>query len=133
MVGPLHALQFLADWHVGGSPLATGYEASSGNQWLQSLGSTYSLFEVAKEAFSKASDPHDKAEVADALHNVSYTGMCGAIDFASGPAPGVGIIPPIGVQWKQQPAGSSPFEMQVVDNSLNSSVKIQASLDPTNA
>ena len=68
------------------------------------------------------------------LHKVNYTGMCGPIDFASGPAPGVGIIPPVGVQWKQQPAGSKyPFEMLVVDNSLNSSVKIKADLEPTNA
>ena len=116
------------------SSLAAAYEAKSGQQWLQSLGSTYSLFEVAREAFAKVSDPHDKTEVANALHNVSYTGMCGQIDFASGPAPGVGIIPPVGVQWKQQPAGSKyPFEMMVVDNSLNSSVKVQASLEPTNA
>jgi branched-chain amino acid transport system substrate-binding protein len=92
------------------------------------------LFEVAKEAFSAVSDPHDKAEVADAMHKVSYTGMCGQIDFATGPAPGVGIIPPVGVQWKAQPSGSKyPVEMKVVDNSLNSSVPTGADLVATNA
>jgi branched-chain amino acid transport system substrate-binding protein len=116
------------------SALAAAYEAKSGQQWLQALGSTYSLFEVAKEAFSAVSDPHDKAEVADALHKVSYTGMCGSINFASGPAPGVGIIPPVGVQWKAQPTGSKyPVEMKVVDNSLNSSVPVGADLVATNA
>jgi branched-chain amino acid transport system substrate-binding protein len=116
------------------SALASAYEASSGQQWLQSLGSTYALFEVAKEAFSAVSDPHDKAEVANALHNVSYSGMCGPINFASGPAPGVGIIPPVGVQWKAQSASSKyPVEMKVVDNSLNKSVPIGADLVPTNA
>jgi branched-chain amino acid transport system substrate-binding protein len=116
------------------SALASAYEATSGQQWLQSLGSTYSLFEVAKEAFSHVSDPHDKAEVADALHKVNYTGMCGPINFAAGPAPGVGIIPPVGVQWKVQPSGSKyPVEMKVVDNSLNSSVPIQSDLVATNA
>jgi len=60
--------------------------------------------------------------------------MCGPINFASGPAPGVGIIPPVGVQWKAQSAGSKcPVEMKVVDNSLNSNVAIQADLVPTNA
>jgi branched-chain amino acid transport system substrate-binding protein len=87
---------------------------------------------VAKEAFAAASDPHDKTEVANALHNVSYTGMNGAIDFASGPAPGVGIIPPVGAQWKAS-TGKYPFEMKVVDNSLNSNVPIGATLEPTNA
>jgi branched-chain amino acid transport system substrate-binding protein len=116
------------------SALASAYEQSSGQQWLQSLGSTYALFEVAKEAFSAVSDPHDRAEVANALHNVNYSGMNGPIDFASGPAPGVGIIPPIGVQWKATAAGSKyPVEMKVVDNSLNKSVPIGADLVPTNA
>jgi branched-chain amino acid transport system substrate-binding protein len=114
------------------SALAAGYTSSTGNQWVQSIGSTYALFEVAKEAFSAVSDPHDKAAVAGALHKVNYTGMCGAINFAGGPAPGVGIIPPVGVQWKKT-TGKFPFEMQVVDNSLNKNVKIQAKLEPTNA
>jgi len=114
------------------SALAAGYTASTGNQWVQSIGSSYALFEVAKEAFTAVSDPHDRAEVASALHNVSYTGMCGAINFAGGPAPGVGIIPPVGVQWKAA-TGKYPFEMQVVDNTLNPSVKVQADLKPTNA
>lgn len=119
---------------MSASALAAAYEASSGQQWLQSLGSTYALFEVAKEAFSAVSDPHDKAEVADALHKVNYSGMCGPIDFASGPAPGVGIIPPVGVQWKAQASGSKyPLEMKVVDNSLNKNVPIGADLVPTNA
>ena len=114
------------------SQLAAGYEAQTNNQWVQSIGSSYALFEVAKEAFSAVNNPHDKAEVAKALHNVSYSGMCGPINFATGPAPGVGIIPPVGVQWKKS-SGKYPFVMTVVDNSLNPKVKVQADLEPTNA
>jgi branched-chain amino acid transport system substrate-binding protein len=113
--------------------IAAAFTADTGSQWVQSL-SNYSLFEVAYAALKSVSDPHDKAEVADALHKVNYTGMCGSINFASGPAPGVGIIPPVGVQWKAQPAGSKyPVEMKVVDNSLNSSVPTGADLVATNA
>jgi branched-chain amino acid transport system substrate-binding protein len=111
--------------------LADGYQAATGNQWVQSIGSSYALFEVAREAFMAVSDPHDKAEVANALHHVTYQGMNGPIDFASGPAPGVGIIEPVGVQWKEA-AGKYRFEMQVVDNSLNKSVPTTADLVPTN-
>jgi branched-chain amino acid transport system substrate-binding protein len=114
------------------SALAAGYQAATGNQWVQSIGSSYALFEVAAEAFGAVHDPHDRAAVASALHSVSYTGMNGAINFAGGPAPGVGIIRPVGVQWKAS-TGKFPFEMQVVDNSLNPSVKVQADLKPTNA
>ena len=112
--------------------LADGFTSSTGKLWVQSIGSSYSLFEVAKEAFSAAGDPHDKAAVASALHNVSYTGICGPLNFAGGPAPGVGIIKPLGVQW-QKGTGQFPFEMQVVDNSLNPDVKVTADLHPTNA
>ncbi len=117
---------------VTAKALADGFQSATGNQWVQSIGSTYSLFEVAKEAFSAVSDPHNKAEVANALHNVNYSGMCGALNFAGGPAPGVGIIQPLGVQWKQS-TGQFPFEMTVVDNSLNPAVPVQANLAPTNA
>jgi branched-chain amino acid transport system substrate-binding protein len=112
--------------------LASAYQSTTGNEWVQSIGSSYALFEVAKEAFGAVSDPHEKAAVAEALHHVHYTGMCGPINFATGPAPGVGIIPPVGVQWKKS-GGQYPFEMRVVDNTLNPGVKIQAKLEPTNA
>jgi len=114
------------------SSLANTYQSDTGNQWTQALGSSYSLFEVAVEAFKSVSDPHDKAEVANALHKMSYSGMCGPVNFTNGPAPGVGIINPVGVQWKTS-TSKYPWEMKVVDNSLNKSVPIEADLEPTNA
>jgi branched-chain amino acid transport system substrate-binding protein len=111
--------------------LADAYQAKTGSQWVQSIGSTYSLFEVAQKAFTSVSDPHDRKAVAAALHNVNYAGMCGALNFAGGPAPGVGIIKPVGAQW-QKGTGTFPFELQVVDNSGNPSVPLTAKLAPTN-
>ncbi len=111
--------------------LADAFQAQTGQQWVQSIGSTYSLFEVAQKAFTSVSDPHDKKAVANALHTVNYQGMCGAMNFAAGPAPGVAIINPVGVQWKKG-TGKFPFEMQVVDNSLNKAVPVGAKLEPTN-
>ena len=111
--------------------LVTAYEQQTGRQWVQGIGSTYSLFEVAHQAFSKVSDPFNKQEVAAALHSVNYAGMCGELNFSGGPAPGVAIIQPVGVQWKAT-KGKFRFEMKVVDNSLNRAVQIQAPLEPTN-
>ena len=115
--------------------LATDYQSSTGNEWVQSLGSSYSLFEVAVEALRAASDPHDRAQVAAALHQVKYSGMSGPIDFASGPAPGVGIMLPVGIQWKKGNGvlgKTYPYEAFVVDNTLNKSVPINGQLQPTN-
>jgi branched-chain amino acid transport system substrate-binding protein len=111
--------------------LAEEWTASSGNEWWQSLGSAYALFEIAFEGFKRVDTPHDRAQLAAALHKVDYTGMCGPIDFAKGPAPGVGIINPVGIQWKP---GKKLFgkkfawEPFVVDNSLNKHVPINGDL-----
>jgi branched-chain amino acid transport system substrate-binding protein len=117
---------------VSAKTLANDYQSQTGNEWVQSIGSSYALFEVAKEAFGAVSDPHDKLEVANALHNVNYTGMNGPLNFADGPAPGVAIAKPVGAQWKAS-TGKYPFEMMVVDNTLNPSVPIGAPLVATNA
>lgn len=111
--------------------LATQWQNSSGNIWWQSLGSTYSLFEVAVEAFKASGTPHSHAAVASALHKVHYTGMCGPINFAKGPAPGVGIINPVGIQWKpgKKVLGKKfPWEPFVVDNSLSKETKLTGDL-----
>jgi len=113
------------------SALAAAYEAQTGKQWVQSIGSSYSLFEVAHQALTSVSDPHDTKAVAAAIHRVNYTGMCGTLNFAGGPVPGVAVIPPVGVQWKKG-TGKHPYELKVVDNSLNKRVPIQAALEPTN-
>jgi branched-chain amino acid transport system substrate-binding protein len=112
--------------------LADAFEAKTGRQWIQGIGSTYALFEVAHRAFTSVSDPHHGLEVANALHDLHYDGMCGPLNFAGGPAPGVAIVNPLGVQWRES-TGKFPFEMVVVDNSLNTAVKVEADLQPTNA
>ena len=56
LVGPVHALQVVAgrrDEPVAGRRLPGG----RGKQWLQTLGSTYSLFEVAELALKASGDP----------------------------------------------------------------------------
>jgi len=110
---------------------ANQFEADGLGQWNANI-SNYSLFEVAHAAFSTVSDPHDKLEVANAIHNVNIHALAGPLDFASGgPAPGVAITPPAGVQW--QKGTKYPLELQIVDNSLLPDAKITADLLPTNS
>jgi branched-chain amino acid transport system substrate-binding protein len=110
--------------------LATAYQQASGKQWLQTLGSTYSLFEIAQKALTAVSDPHDHKAVAAQLQTLSYRGISGPLDFGKGPVPGVAIQNPVGVQWKK--GTSFPYEMVVVDNSINKEVPIGGDLLPTN-
>jgi branched-chain amino acid transport system substrate-binding protein len=110
--------------------MANEYEAAGNGQWNANI-SNYSLFEVAHAALTSVSDPHDKAEVAAAIHSVNISALAGPLNFASGgPAPGVAITPPAGVQW--QKGTKYPVEMQIVDNTLLPQAKITADLLPTN-
>src|SRR6266480_527455 len=111
--------------------LANEFEQATNGQWNSNI-SNYSLFEAAHAAFASVSDPHDKAEVAAAIHKVNLPeAVAGPLNFASGgPAPGVAITPPVGVQW--QKGTRFPLEMQVVDNTLKPQAKITADLKPTN-
>ncbi|MFG1878516.1 ABC transporter substrate-binding protein [Sphaerisporangium sp. NPDC049003] len=111
--------------------LAESYQSASGRQWLQTLGSVYSLFEIAEKAFTSVDTPRDRKAVATALQELNYSGISGVLDFTRGPVPGVALQQPVGVQWKEG-IGRWPYEMVVVDNSLNPAVRIGADLTPTN-
>jgi branched-chain amino acid transport system substrate-binding protein len=112
--------------------MANDYEASpGGGQWNANI-SNYSLFEAAHAAFTSVSDPHDKAEVANAIHNVNIMALAGPLDWTSSkaPAPGVVITPPVGIQW--QTGTKYPLEAKVVDNTLLPQVALTGDLKPTN-
>ncbi|HEY5034911.1 MAG TPA: ABC transporter substrate-binding protein [Candidatus Dormibacteraeota bacterium] len=111
--------------------LADGFEQSSGQQWLSSLGSVHSLFEIAHEALTNVNDPHDRTAVAAKLNSLTYSGISGPLDWTKGPVPGVAIQQPVGVQWRK--GTTYPYSMVVVDNSLNPSVPLNGELVPTNA
>ena len=115
----------------GGSAakLAEDFAQSSGKQWTQALGSVYSLFEIAVQAFKQAGDPRDRAEVADKLQKMNITGMSGTLDFTKGPQPGVAIQHPVGGQWR--PGKKFPWDITIVENTPNPAVPLQGDLAPT--
>jgi branched-chain amino acid transport system substrate-binding protein len=111
--------------------LADAYTAATGLQPNANI-SNYTLFEIAYKAFTSVNNPHDKAEVAAALHKVVLPqAVAGPIDYtaAKNPAPGVVITPPVGIQW--QKGTKYPLEAVVVDNTLQPHAKITGDLLPT--
>jgi len=109
---------------------ADSFESATGKQWVQSIGSVHSLFEIAHKAFAAVDDPHNRTQVASQLKNMNYTGISGTLDFTKGPMPGIAIQKPVGVQW--QKGTKYPYSMKVVDNSANKDVPTNGDLVPTN-
>jgi len=111
--------------------LADAYTADGNGQPNANI-SNYTLFEIAYKAFTSVNDPHNKDEVAQAIHNVVIPdAVAGPMDFTSSknPAPGVVITPPVGIQW--QKSTKYPVEAVVVDNTLLPEAKITGDLLPT--
>ncbi|WP_189167345.1 ABC transporter substrate-binding protein, partial [Sphaerisporangium melleum] len=51
--------------------LAEAYQSATGRQWLQTLGSVYSLFEIAHQAFTGVDTPRDRQAVAARLRTLN--------------------------------------------------------------
>ena len=124
---------------------AEAYQNAGHGQWVNSMGSTYALFEVAIEGLKAVKNPHDRLALAAALQVVKYDGMCGPINmnlkssnpYLASPAKGIGMIMPVGVQWRPGSAdlvGHRKFKWSqwVVDNSLNKHIPLNGTLEPTN-
>jgi branched-chain amino acid transport system substrate-binding protein len=109
--------------------LADNFATSSGKQWTQALGSIYALFEIAIKAFKDSSDPKDRKDVADKLQKMKIEGMCGSLDFTSGPVPGVAIQKLVGVQWRE--GTKFPWDMYIVDNTPFPAVATNGDLQAT--
>jgi branched-chain amino acid transport system substrate-binding protein len=111
--------------------LAALYTADGNGQPNANI-SNYTLFEIAYKALTSVNDPHNKEEVATAIHEVVIPdAVAGPMDFTSSkaPAPGVVITPPVGIQW--QKGTTYALEAKVVDNTLLPQAKITGDLLPT--
>jgi branched-chain amino acid transport system substrate-binding protein len=111
--------------------LADDFATSTGSQWTQALGSVYSLFEIAVQALRSASDPRDRKDVADKLKNMKINGISGPLDFTTGPQPGIALQKICGGQWR--PGTQFPWDMAIVDNTFNTDIPVNGTLQPTNA
>jgi branched-chain amino acid transport system substrate-binding protein len=109
--------------------IAESYTAATGNQWTQPLGYDHALFEVGIAALKGASNPKDKTAVRDAIAALTLDTVVGKVDFKGSPLKNIGVTHISGGQW-QKADGKFPFDLKVVDNSMNPTVPVQGKLLP---
>jgi branched-chain amino acid transport system substrate-binding protein len=115
--------------------LADGYEAESGKQVTQQLGSSNAVFDAGFQALQMSGNPLDKAAVAKTMSNLKCETTVGLIDFNTGPMPHVIAVTPLfGTQWVKAPKGSKWKVAQVVaENAADPNYKVTDKLIPYNA
>ncbi|WP_300680582.1 ABC transporter substrate-binding protein [Nocardioides sp.] len=100
--------------------LADAYEKETGKQWSQPLGFAEALFEVAAAAVQKAGST-DAAAINTALGTLSVDTIVGKVAWGADPnVPAyVAKTPVAGGQWRLSTNGKHPFDLVIVENSLN--------------
>ena len=120
---------------VTSQQLADGYEAASGKQVTQQLGSSNAVFDAGIQALQMSGNPLDKAALAKTLSNLKCETTVGLIDFNTGPMPHVIAVTPLfGTQWRKAPKGSKwKVEQVVAENAADPNYKVTDKLIPYNA
>ena len=110
--------------------LADDYEKATGNQWLQQLGASLALFEVAAEALKASGSPNDKAAVAKAVSTLNIVTVNGKVQFGAGPVPNVAVMPVLCFQYMKAKSGPFKLDLIITENALDANVAVQGKLVP---
>jgi branched-chain amino acid transport system substrate-binding protein len=109
--------------------IADAYTSATGNQWTQPLGYDHALLEVGIGALKTASNPKDKTAVRDAIAALTVDTVVGKVDFKGSPLKNIGLTHIAGGQWQKSAGGKFPYDLKVVDNSTNPTVKDDGKLE----
>lgn len=94
--------------------LVRQYEAHTGRPWLQTLGFSHALMEVAAEVGRSAEQP-DQAAIRNALRRMRVHTVVGPVNWRDRhPNQNVCTTPAVGGQWTHSPQGR--WNLEVVDN-----------------
>jgi branched-chain amino acid transport system substrate-binding protein len=108
--------------------IAAAYQKTSGKQWVQTLGYTYALFEVALAAIKTAADPSDKDSIRDAIAKLNMQTIVGPINFKDSHIKNVATTYLAGGQWRKATSGPYPYELFIVNNKLAPVIPTQSDL-----
>jgi branched-chain amino acid transport system substrate-binding protein len=115
--------------------MADGYEAQTGKQATQQLGSSMAVLDAGFESLKAAGNPLDKTAVAKSISNLKAMTSVGPVDFNVGPMPHVvAITPLLGMQYQKSPPGNKfKYQQVIVENAGDPNVPVGAKLIPYNS
>lgn len=108
---------------ISSADLARGYEAESGQQWIQPTGYKHALLEVAIDVLKRSGNPKDKGAVLDAITKTDYKSIVGPISWANGPVKNACQTPLVGGQWLAGSGGT--FDLAICENKSAPEIAVQ--------
>jgi branched-chain amino acid transport system substrate-binding protein len=93
---------------------AAAFEASTGKQWIQPIGTIHMVFETALDVLRRSGGESREAS-RDAMFATNLDTISGKVDAASGPVKNAVVTPLTGAQWRMA-EGPFPFQPTIVSN-----------------
>jgi branched-chain amino acid transport system substrate-binding protein len=114
---------------MSSADLAEDYLRTTGKKWVQSLGFTHALFEIAVAALASVESLGEPRAIANAIAAVKQSTIVGSIAFGSrADVPkNVAQTALVGGQWRRQ---DNAFELQVVTNDGVARIQPQSAIEP---
>ena len=114
--------------------LADGYTAATGKQWTQPIGFAHAVFEVAKDALSRATDINDKGAIRDAIKATALDTVVGHVEWNGAGLPpfaatNVAKTPLVGGQWVKG-TGDFQYDLQIVSNKDHPEIPAVGTMQP---
>lgn len=113
---------------ISSAELARGYEAASGQQWIQPTGYKHALLEVAIDVLKRSGNPKDKGAIVEAIRNTDYKSIVGPISWKNGPVRNACPTPLVGGQWVRR--GDGKYDIIVCENETAPEIPVQARFKP---
>jgi branched-chain amino acid transport system substrate-binding protein len=107
--------------------LAQSWEDETGTQWIQPLGFSHMVVEVAIDALKRAGST-DKSALLTAIGETKLDTIAGPIDFSAGPVPHYAKTPLVGGQWVE--GADWPLELAINVNDQLPDVATDGEIQP---
>jgi branched-chain amino acid transport system substrate-binding protein len=108
--------------------IADDYTKATGKQWLQTIGYTHALFDVAIAALKGAADPTNRDAIRDAIANLNVDTLVGPVNFKDSHIKNVSTTYLAGGQWLKSKSGPFPYDLSIVNNKLAPVIPVESDL-----
>ncbi|MCL4554422.1 MAG: ABC transporter substrate-binding protein, partial [Actinobacteria bacterium] len=107
--------------------LADKWTAQKNKEWLQTIGHSHALIEVAIDALKRTTNVDDKEAIVKAIEATNLDTIVGNINFSGGPVPHVAKTAIVGGQWT---VTDGKAQIHIVSSPIDTSIPLGGEMVP---